>query len=105
MNNQLQLEILKPARLTKYQWEQMDPQRLHNELRDVWALVTDNPGCSLRFIARQLDVPVSRSKKLVDLLLKSGTLIRTKGKVGTLQASIPMITMPSGERMNYGTQE
>jgi len=53
-------ETLRPARLTKYQWQRMDPQRLHNELREVWALVTEHPGCTLRFIAKEVDVPLSR---------------------------------------------
>ncbi len=88
-------EALKPARLTKYQWRQIDPQRLHNELREVWALVTKYPGCSLRFIAKEIDVPLSRSKRLVDRLLQSGTLIRVAGKVGTLRAPIPFITAES----------
>ena len=86
-------ERLKPTRLTKYQWRQMNPQRLHNELREIWALVTKHPGCSLRFIANELDITLSRSKRLVDLLLRSGTLIRDAGRIGTLRVSIPLITI------------
>lgn len=87
---------LKPTRLTKYQWRQMKTQRLHNELRDVWALVTQHPGCTLRFIANELDVTLSRSKRLVDLLLRSGTLIRDAGRFGTLRVSIPLVTKREG---------
>lgn len=89
-------ERLKPARLTKHQWQQMDPLRLHNELRDVWALVTQHPGCTLRFIASELDVTLNRSKRLVDLLLRSGTLIRDAERFGTLRVSIPLITVRKG---------
>ncbi len=71
----------------------MDPQCLHDDLREVWALVTKRPGISLRVIAQELDVTVSRSKRLVDLLLQSGTLIRDTGKTGTLRVSIPLITI------------
>lgn len=92
-DQQAAFEALKPARLSKYQWRQMDPQRLHNELREVWALATEYPGCTLRFITKELDIPLSRSKRLVDLLLQSGTLIRATGKIGTLQAQIWLITI------------
>lgn len=87
---------LKPARLTQYQWQQMKIKRLHNELRDVWALVTQHPGCTLRFIASELGVTLSRSKRLVDLLLQSGTLIRDAGRFGTLRVSIPLIPARKG---------
>jgi hypothetical protein len=87
---------LKPTRLTKCQWQQMDPLRLHNELRKAWALVTQYPGCTLRFIANELDVTLSRSKRLVDLLLRSGTLIRDAGRFGTLRVSIPLVTVRKG---------
>lgn len=86
-------EALKPTRLTKYQWQQMDSQRLHNELREIWALVTENPGCTLRFIANELDVTLGRSKRLVDKLLQSGNLIRDAGKHGSLRVSIPLVTV------------
>lgn len=43
-NAQAIFDALRPMRLGKYQWRQRDPQRLHNELREVWALVTKAPG-------------------------------------------------------------
>ncbi len=92
-NLQAVFDALKPARLGKYQWRQMDPQRTHNELCEIWALVTKYPGCTLRFIAKKLDISLSRSKRLVDLLLKSGTLIRAAGSYRTLRAPIPLITI------------
>ncbi len=94
-------EKLKPTRMTKHHWRQMNPQRLHDELREVWALVTEHPGCSLRFIARKLDVTLNRSKRLVDLLLRSGTLIRDAGKTGTLRASIPLITVRKTDTCDF----
>ena len=42
-------------------------ERLHYELRDLWALVTEHPRISLQEIANELDV--------------------------TLRATVPMITM------------
>lgn len=88
-------EALKPKRLTKCQWQQMDPVRLHNEFREVWALVSVHPGCTLRFIAKELDISLSRSKRLVDRLIQGKTLIRDTGKFGTLQAPIPLIYLPN----------
>ena len=69
-------------------------ERLHNNLRDLWALVTDRPGISLRAIAKELNVNLHRSRYLVGVLQASGNL--TKGAprdVGVLRATVPMITM------------
>ena len=69
-------------------------ERLHDELREVWALVTEQPGISLRAIAKELNVNLHRSRYLVGVLQASGNL--TKGapsSCGTLWATVPMITM------------
>ncbi|KKL53858.1 hypothetical protein LCGC14_2271190 [marine sediment metagenome] len=80
--------------ITYYQWQQMNKQRLHDDLREVWALVTERPGISLRAIGEKLNVTHWRARKLVELLLKSGTLTQgNKNECGTLRAPIPLITV------------
>ena len=73
----------------------MTPEEiLHNNLRDIWTLVTERTGISLREIASELDVDLSNSWRLVNILLASGNL--TKGprySSRTLRATVPMITM------------
>ncbi len=81
--------------ITYYQWQQMNKQRLHNDLREVWALVTERPGISLRKIGEKLDMTHWHVRRLVKLLLKSGTLTRgNKNECGTLRAPIPLLTGP-----------
>ena len=87
-------------KLTQYQLNRTKEQRvrLHNNLRDLWTLVTERPGISLREIASELDVALSNSWRLVNILLASGNL--TKGPprdVGVLRATSPMITMKRGK--------
>lgn len=81
--------------ITQHQWKQMNQQRLHDDLREVWALVTERPGISLRAIEKKLNIKHCRARKLVELLLKSGTLTQgNKNECGTLRAPIPLITVP-----------
>ena len=69
-------------------------ERLHYELRDLWALVTEQPGITLREIANELDVTLRRSRRLVNILLASGNLTKGPHYSGrTLRATVPMITM------------
>ncbi|KKL71615.1 hypothetical protein LCGC14_2093110 [marine sediment metagenome] len=69
-------------------------ERLHNNLRDLWALVTERPGISLREIAKELNVNLGRSRRLVNILLASGNLTKGRHYSGrTLRATVPMITM------------
>ena len=82
------------TRLTQYQWRQMNQQRLHDDLREVWAIVTERPGISTRAIGRELNTSHARARKLVSLLLESGTLITNIGTRGTLRAPIPLLTGP-----------
>ena len=94
-------------RLTQYQWQKMNQQRLHDDLRAVWALVTERPGISLRSIERELNTTHWRTRRLVELLLKSGTLTQgNKNECGTLRAPIPLITVPLEEtkRLKGATQ-
>jgi hypothetical protein len=73
----------------------LNKQQLHNELRAVWTLVSDRPGISLRDIGCELGYGSSKAKKLVDKLIKSRTLTREPGKMGTLRATVPMINQKS----------
>ena len=67
---------------------------LNNELRDLWALVTEQPGITLREIAKELNVNLGRSRRLVNILLASGNLTKGRHYSGrTLRATVPMITM------------
>ncbi len=81
-------------KLTQYQLNRMEEQRLHNNLRDLWALVTERPRISLREIAEELNVNLARSRRLVNILLASGNLAKGPPYSGrTLRATVPMITM------------
>lgn len=65
-----------------------------DEMREVWALVTEQPGISLRSIASELNITFSRAKTIVNWLLKSGTLTKGSGKVHkTLRATVPLLTI------------
>ncbi len=84
-------------KLTNYQWQQMNKQRLHDDLRNTWALVSEQPGISLRKIGENLDMTHWQVRRLVKLLTKSGTLTQAGGsKCGTLRATIPLITITQG---------
>lgn len=80
--------------ITNYQWQQTDEHRLHNDLREVWALVSEQPGISLRKIGENLDMTHWQVRRLVKLLTKSGTLTQGgENECGTLRAPIPLITV------------
>lgn len=85
--------------LTNYQWRQMSPDQLTNDLRDVWTLVTSQPGISVRTIAAQIGVTDYRARLLVNVLLESGTLTREGDMHGTLRVTVPMITL---KEIDYG---
>ncbi len=73
----------------------MNQQRLHNDLREVWALVSERPGISLRTIGEKLDMTHWQVRRIVNLLLKSKTLTQgNKNECGTLRAPIPLLTGP-----------
>ncbi len=83
------------ARLTASQWQQMNKQRLHDDLREVWALVSEQPGISVRNIAKEMNISHYRAQKLTKMLVKSGTLTQgDHNEMGTLRAPIPLITVP-----------
>lgn len=72
-------------------------QRLHDDLREVWATVTEQPGISVRTIAKEIHISHYRARKLVELLQdrKTGTLTGGEHyKKGTLRAPIPLLTIP-----------
>ena len=73
---------------------QMNPNQLHDDLRECWQLVTARPGISLRAIAKEMERTVPRARQLVNLLLESGTFIKDPGgRLGTLRATVPLVTM------------
>ena len=79
------------------EWQRIKQQRLHDDLREIWALVTEQPGISVRAIGRELDMSHAQTRRRCDLLIKSGTLTQATGKYRTLQATIPLITITRGE--------
>ncbi len=72
-------------------------QRLHDDLREVWALVTDRPGITLRALAESLGISKTKAFKLVNLLLESGTLVQDicnkRARRKSLRATVPLITI------------
>ncbi len=66
---------------------------LHENLREIWAIVSENPGISLGRIAQKAGFSKTKAFRLVGLLKKSGTLIAPGSSHGTLQATVPMITV------------
>lgn len=70
-------------------------QRLHNDLRDIWTLVTARPGITLRAIASALGCSTTKAYKLVNMLLASGTLAQDvsneRRRTKSLHATVPMI--------------
>ena len=68
-----------------------------DELREVWALVSDKPGISVRQIGRTLGISHYRSRQLVDDLTIRGKLIKgEKGTLGKLRAATPLLTLVKG---------
>lgn len=87
--------------LTQYPAHQMNPKQLHDNLRECWELVTDKPGISLRNIAQKMGISVRRAKRLVDLLLESGTFVRAPGKKsGTLRVTVPFVPLDNPQKMD-----
>jgi hypothetical protein len=79
--------------IPRYKWLEIKDARLFDDLRNVWALVSDEPGISQRGIARRLGFRYGYGRKLVMILLESGNLINQPGTVGTLRATVPLLTM------------
>lgn len=65
----------------------------HKQLREIWAIVSENPGISIREIGRRLKIPHSQIRKFVGTMLEVGTLVATAGKRATLRATVPLITL------------
>jgi DNA-binding IscR family transcriptional regulator len=71
---------------------------LFDDLRDIWTLVTAQPGISVRAIARHHGWSNYHTIKMVKILLESGTLTCKSGASGTLRATVPMIDYRSDKR-------
>lgn len=73
--------------------------RLHNDLREVWAIVSKYPGITYSELSQKAGFSKSKAHKLVGLLRKSGTLVVAenagKHKSRTLTATVPLITVRS----------
>lgn len=67
--------------------------KLHEDLREIWAIVSENPGISLNQIAQKTGFSKTTVFRRVGMLKKSGTLIAAGSSHGTLQATVPMITV------------
>lgn len=71
--------------------------RLHNDLREVWAIVSEYPGITYDELSQKAGFSKSKAHKLVGLLRKSGTLVVGesigKHKARTLTATVPLITV------------
>lgn len=61
------------------------------DLRDLWTLITARQGLSYRAIGYQMGWTLAKTRRLVLILLYSGTLVMEEGKSGTLRATVPMI--------------
>ncbi len=67
-------------------------ERLHEDLREVWTIVSEQPGITLEQISQKMGCSKSKVFKLVGMLKKSGTLVAGGDrKYGTLQATVPMV--------------
>ena len=84
----------KPANLRQgYKLDRTDPG-LVSDMRNIWGLVTEEPGISIRKLSLITQMTYYRTRKLVRLLLESGTLVgdRNGGK-GSLRATVPLVSM------------
>ncbi len=64
---------------------------LHENLREIWSIVSENPGISLGRIAQKAGFSKTKAFRLVGLLKKSGTLVAPGSGYGTLRATVPLI--------------
>lgn len=72
-------------------------QLLHDDLRDVWTLVTAQLGITLKQISNSLGYSTTKAFGLVNMLLASGTLAQDvsgkRRRTKSLRATVPMITL------------
>lgn len=64
-----------------------------SEIREVWAIVSDAPGISIREIARRAGMSYGKTVTIFEFLVKGGTILVEKPrKGGTARVSIPLLT-------------
>ena len=64
-----------------------------SQIREVWAIVSEEPGISLRRIAQRAGLSHGRTVAIFDFLVKGGTiLVERPRKSGTARAPIPLLT-------------
>ena len=63
-----------------------------SQIREVWAMVSDNPGISIRAMAKKSGISFGKTAAILDFLVKCGTVKVEKGQGGTARAPIPLLT-------------
>lgn len=71
-------------------------EQLHADLREIWAAVSEQPGVTYTEISKKVGFSRTKVRRLVGLLLDSGTLVVAKGecrhKSRTLRATVPLVS-------------